>query len=83
MAYFAYILRCHDGSLYSGYTVDLDKRLKAHNSGKGARYTRTRLPVRLVYYESFESKTEAMKREAAYKKLSKSQKESLVKGFNQ
>ncbi len=63
MDYFVYILKCADGTLYTGFTNDLDKRLKAHNSGKGAKYTRNRLPVRLVYSEAFRDKREAMSRE--------------------
>lgn len=73
------MLRCADGSYYTGWTNDLEKRLKAHNQGKGSKYTRSRIPVELVYYESFPSKEEAMKREAAIKKLSRSKKELLMK----
>ena len=61
---FTYIVKCSDGSLYTGWTNDLDKRLKAHNSGRGAKYTKTRRPVELVYYEKFLTKQEAMSREA-------------------
>ncbi len=78
MSYFAYMLECADGSLYSGYTDDLEKRLKTHNSGRGSKYTRSRLPVRLAYFEEFETKSEAMKREAAFKKLSRAEKTELV-----
>lgn len=60
---YTYIVRCSDGTLYTGWTNDLDKRLKAHNEGKGAKYTKSRLPVFLVYYERFDSKEEAMSRE--------------------
>ena len=60
---YTYILKCADGTLYTGFTNDLEKRLKAHNSGKGAKYTRNRLPVRLVYSETFSDKREAMSRE--------------------
>ena len=63
MDYYVYILKCADGTLYTGFTNDLEKRLKAHNSGKGAKYTRNRLPVRLVYSETFRDKREAMSRE--------------------
>jgi predicted GIY-YIG superfamily endonuclease len=73
-----YILRCGDGSLYTGWTNDLEKRLAAHNSGKGAKYTRGRGPVALVYLEELPDKSSAMKREAAIKKLSRPQKEALV-----
>lgn len=79
---FTYMVRCADGSLYTGWTNDLEKRVKSHNDGKGAKYTRPRLPVRLVYYESFDTKIEAMRREAAIKRLSKARKEELVAGFD-
>ena len=75
---YAYILRCADGTLYSGWTNNLEKRLAAHNSGKGAKYTKTRLPVELVYFESFESKNQAMSREAQFKQLSREQKLKLI-----
>ena len=77
---YAYILQCGDGSYYAGWTNDLKKRLEDHNLGRGAKYTRAHLPVILVYYESFETKEEAMRREreAAIKKLSRSQKERLI-----
>lgn len=73
-----YILKCADNTLYTGWTTDLKARLRAHNQGKGAKYTRSRLPVTLVYQESFETRQEAMRREAAIKKLSRSQKERLI-----
>lgn len=75
---YTYILRCADGTLYCGWTNDLEKRLKAHNSGKGAKYTRSRLPVTLVYYEEFETSTEAQKREYQIKRLTRKQKLSLI-----
>ena len=75
---YAYILRCSDGTLYSGWTNNLEKRLAAHNSGKGAKYTKTRLPVELVYFEEFKSKNEAMSREAHLKQLSREQKLKLI-----
>ena len=59
--HYAYMLRCSDGSIYSGYTTDPHRREKVHNSGKGAKYTRTRLPVKLVYFEEFDNKIDAMK----------------------
>ncbi|EHI68648.1 GIY-YIG nuclease family protein [Streptococcus ictaluri] len=65
---FMYVLECSDQSLYTGYTTDIEKRLKTHNAGKGAKYTRCRLPVRLLYYETFGSKQEAMSAEALFKK---------------
>ena len=73
-----YILRCGDGSLYTGWTNDLDKRVQTHNTGKGGKYTRSRLPVSLVYSEKLDSKEAAMKREAEIKKLKKSEKEKMV-----
>ena len=69
---YTYILKCSDGTYYTGWTNDLDKRLKAHNGGKsGAKYTRNRRPVTLVYYEEFQGKQEAMKREYAIKQLTR------------
>jgi len=76
--FYAYILRCSDGSLYTGYTNDLDKRLAAHNSGKGAKYTRLRRPVTLVYFEEFDTRQKAQRREALIKQLTKREKEKLM-----
>jgi len=76
--HYAYMVRCADNTIYSGYAVDPYKREAVHNSGKGAKYTRVRLPVKLVYYEEFDNKQEAMKREYAYKKLTRAQKENLI-----
>ena len=75
---YTYILKCNDNTLYTGWTNNLEKRLEAHNAGKGAKYTKPRLPVELVYYESFETKQEAMKRECEIKKLKRKQKEELI-----
>lgn len=75
---YAYILRCSDGTLYSGWTNDLEKRLKAHNAGKGGKYTRSRLPVELAYFEEFDSKNEAMSREYRFKQLSREEKLKLI-----
>ena len=75
---YTYIVECADGTWYTGWTNDLESRLKAHNSGSGAKYTRSRLPVRLIYYETFETKTEAQRREYAIKHLSRAAKEKLV-----
>ncbi len=75
---YAYLVRCSDNSLYAGWTNDIEKRLKSHNAGTGAKYTRARLPVTLAYLETFDTKSEAMKREAALKKLTHQQKEQLV-----
>ncbi len=77
-SWLVYILRCSDGSLYTGITNDLPKRLKAHAAGRASRYTRSRLPVRVVYAESQESKSAALKREAAVKKFSRQSKLLLV-----
>ena len=79
--YYVYMLRCGDGSLYSGITTDLERRLKKHNSGKGAKYTRSRLPVALAYYEEAENRSQASKREFELKKLTREKKEALVKNF--
>lgn len=75
---YTYIVKCADGTFYTGWTTDIYRRVKCHNDGKGAKYTRPRLPVELVYYEVFETKEEAMRREAAIKKLSRERKELLV-----
>ena len=72
-----YILRCSDNTLYTGWTNDMEKRLAAHNDGTGAKYTRGRRPVALVYKEAFATKQEAMRREAAIKKMSRAEKEKL------
>ncbi|RME06079.1 MAG: GIY-YIG nuclease family protein [Anaerolineae bacterium] len=76
--FFCYLLECSDGSFYAGWTTDLQKRLSAHNAGRGARYTRSRLPVRLVYFEELPNRSAAQRREAALKKLTHAQKEQLV-----
>lgn len=75
---YTYILKCSDNSLYCGWTNDLEKRIATHNAGKGGKYTRTRLPVELVYYETFETKEEAMSREYHIKRLSRSEKIKLI-----
>lgn len=77
---YAYILRCADGTLYTGWTNDLEGRLRCHNSGRGSKYTRSRLPVELVYSESFESKEDAMSREWHIKNMSREQKLRLITG---
>ena len=76
---YTYILTCADGTFYCGWTNDLDKRLKVHNQGKGAKYTKPRRPVVLSYYEAFETKQEAMSREYAIKHMSRAEKEHLIK----
>lgn len=76
--HYVYILKCHDGTYYTGWTTDIEKRLQAHNEGEGAKYTRSRRPVELVYSEEFEDKSSALKRECAIKALSRTQKEALI-----
>ena len=78
MTAYTYLLRCADGTLYCGWTNDLAARLAAHNSGKGAKYPRARRPVRLVYSEPHPTRGEAMRREAAIKRLSRAEKEALL-----
>lgn len=78
---YTYILRCSDGTYYTGWTNDLDNRIKCHNSKKGAKYTKTRTPVELVYYETFATKEEAMSREYHIKKLKRSGKQKLIDGM--
>lgn len=78
---YTYILKCSDGTYYCGWTNDLEKRLSAHNNGTASKYTRVRRPVQLVYYESFETKQEAMSREYHIKQLRRKEKESLIKQF--
>ena len=78
MEYIVYILRCGDGSLYTGITNDLERRVAVHNSGKGAKYTRGRGPLELVYREECGTHSDALKREAQIKKLSREQKQALI-----
>ena len=75
---YTYIVECADGSLYCGWTNDLEKRIMDHNAGKGAKYTKTRLPVKLVYHETFDTKEEAMSREWHIKQLRREQKLELI-----
>lgn len=75
---YTYILRCADGTLYTGWTNDLDKRLAAHNAGTAAKYTRPRRPVTLVYQEAFPTKEEAMRRERQIKRLTRAEKLALI-----
>ena len=74
------MLKCSDGTLYTGWTNDLEKRVEAHNSGKGAKYTKARRPVELAYYEEFETKEQAMKWEYAIKQLGRKEKQELIAG---
>ena len=78
MGWYVYMLRCGDGSLYTGSTTDVDRRLREHQSGTGARYTRSRPPVTLAYVEEAPDRSAAQRREAAIKKLSRDQKWKLV-----
>lgn len=77
---YTYILECKDGSYYTGWTNNLEKRLQDHNAGKGAKYTKARRPVLLAYYETFTTKEEAMRREYAIKQMTRAEKEKLIKG---
>lgn len=76
---YTYILKCSDNSYYTGWTNNLEKRVACHNEGKGAKYTKPRLPVEVVYSETFETKEEAMRREYEIKQLNRKQKENLIK----
>ena len=76
---YVYLLRCADNTLYCGWTTDLNARLKAHNSGNGAKYTRSRLPVELIYQEEYEDRHEALSREWHLKRMSRAEKERLIR----
>ena len=78
--FFVYIVECRDGTYYTGYTPDIDNRLKAHNSGKGAKYTRSRRPVKLIWQREFKSFKKAISEEARIKRLERTKKEGLVRG---
>lgn len=80
---YTYIVECADGTLYTGWTNNLEKRIQAHNSGAGAKYTRSRRPVKLVYFESFPTKEEAMSREWHIKQLTRREKKKLILLKNQ
>jgi putative endonuclease len=79
MGHFVYILKCVDNTLYTGYTTDVEKRFKTHSAGKGAKYTRSRLPLKIVYVSEFETKQDAMRREYQIKQLTRKQKDQLCK----
>lgn len=79
--YYVYMVQCRDNTLYTGITTDVQRRLNTHNSGKGAKYTRSRLPVQLVYQESQPDKSAALKREIAVKKLTRAQKLRLIEEY--
>ncbi|WP_058367543.1 GIY-YIG nuclease family protein [Haloparvum sedimenti] len=76
--HYVYVLECADGTLYTGYTTDVERRVAEHDAGEGAKYTRGRTPVELRHVESFETKSAAMSREHAIKQLSRTEKEQLV-----
>jgi len=76
--YYVYIVKCSDGTLYTGYTTEIERRIEEHNLGQGARYTRGRTPVTLMHQETFSTKSKAMKREYAIKSLSRQEKEDLI-----
>lgn len=76
--HYFYVLECRDATLYAGYTNNLEKRIVTHNAGKGAKYTKARLPVKCVYFETFETKQEAMRAEYAFKQLSRPQKLKII-----
>jgi putative endonuclease len=78
---YTYILECADGTLYTGWTTDLDARLAAHNAGAGARYTRGRLPVKLVFSEYQPDQSSGQRREAAIKRLPRQEKQMLIESF--
>lgn len=79
MRHYVYTLKCRDGTYYTGYTNDLERRIKAHQNGKAAKYTRGRGPVELVRVSEYESKTKAMQEEYRFKRLSRAQKETLIR----
>lgn len=79
---YVYILKCSDETLYTGWTTDLKKRIKTHNSGKGAKYTRGRTPVKLIYYEKYDDKLIAQRREREIKKLKRDKKIKLIEDNN-
>lgn len=78
---YVYLLRCADGTLYCGWTTDLEKRVIAHNSGKGAKYTRSRLPVELAWWEKYEDRHEALSREWHIKRMTREEKLALIARF--
>ncbi|MDD6788885.1 MAG: GIY-YIG nuclease family protein [Lachnospira sp.] len=81
--YYVYLLRCADGTLYCGSTNNLQRRVKMHNSGRGAKYTKARRPVQLVYWEAAGAKSDALRREAAVKRLTRQRKLELVRAFSE
>lgn len=82
MKNYVYILSCADGTFYTGWTTHLEERVNIHNQGKGAKYTRSRRPVKLLYWEEYSDRGEALRREAAIKKMSRKQKEELINSIS-
>lgn len=82
MSCYCYIVECSDGTFYTGWTTDPERRVTQHNKGLGAKYTKVRRPVRLVYLEPQPNRTAAMKRELAIKRMNRSQKNKLVESFS-
>lgn len=80
---YIYILECKDGTLYTGWTTNIKKRVEQHNKGKGAKYTKTRLPVTLKYFEEYRTKEEALKREYVIKNLSRKEKLKLIHSISE
>ena len=80
--YYIYVLQCSDTTLYTGYTNNVEKRVQVHNSGKGAKYTKARLPVACIYQETFDTKSEALKAEHAFKKLTRQQKFDYIRSHS-
>lgn len=80
--HYTYIVKCKDNTYYTGYTNALEKRIQAHNAGKGAKYTKGRRPVELIYYEEYEEKCDAMRREWEIKQFSRKEKEQLIEKKN-
>ena len=82
MPFFCYLLECNNGTYYCGWCVNVEKRTKEHNRGRGAKYTRMHLPVQLVYYEELPNRSDAMHREHQIKKISHLEKRHLIEGFH-
>ncbi|KPV42938.1 GIY-YIG nuclease family protein [Alicyclobacillus ferrooxydans] len=81
--HYVYVVECADGSLYTGWTTDVDKRIAAHNTGRGAKYTRSRRPVALKLVESYEDKSQALKREVEIKRMQRREKQRLIDQYEQ
>ena len=80
--FYLYVLECNDSTLYTGYTNNVNRRVAVHNAGKGAKYTKARIPVTCVYQQAFETKSEAMKAEYAFKKLTRKQKLDYIRSYS-